>query len=52
VTGVQTCALPIWRKFDAARQRHASAALERIRSCPGLARDVAEVVGNALGAAA
>jgi aminopeptidase N len=37
-----------WRKFDAGRQAHARAALERIRACPGLARDVAEVVGNAL----
>jgi aminopeptidase N len=38
-----------WRKFDDVRQAHARAALERIQSCPGLARDVAEVVGNALG---
>ena len=37
-----------WRKFDAGRQAHARAALERIQSCPDLARDVAEVVGNAL----
>jgi aminopeptidase N len=38
-----------WRQFDAGRQGHARAALERIKSCPGLAPDVAEVVGNALG---
>jgi len=37
-----------WRQFDAGRQAHARAALERIRDQPGLARDVAEVVGNAL----
>ena len=37
-----------WRKFDAGRQSHARAALERIQACAGLARDVAEVVGNAL----
>ena len=38
-----------WRKFDGTRQAHARAALERIQACAGLARDVAEVVGNALG---
>ena len=38
-----------WRKFDAGRQAHARAALERIRACADLAKDVAEVVGNALG---
>jgi aminopeptidase N len=37
-----------WRQFDAGRQAHARAALERIRDQPGLASDVAEVVGNAL----
>jgi aminopeptidase N len=37
-----------WRQYDAARQAHARAALERIRDCAGLARDVAEVVGKAL----
>ena len=37
-----------WRQFDAARQAHARLALERIQACPGLAKDVAEVVGNAL----
>jgi aminopeptidase N len=38
-----------WRKFDAGRQTHARAALERIEGCADLAKDVAEVVGNALG---
>jgi aminopeptidase N len=38
-----------WRQYDEQRQAHARAALERIRGCDGLARDVAEVVGNALG---
>ncbi len=37
-----------WRQFDAIRQGHARTALERIRACEGLAKDVAEVVGNAL----
>jgi len=37
-----------WRQFDAVRQGHARAALERIAACEGLAKDVAEVVGNAL----
>ncbi len=38
-----------WRQFDSVRQGHARAALERIRDCEGLAKDVAEIVGNALG---
>ena len=37
-----------WRQFDAGRQSHARAALERIAAVDGLAKDVAEVVGNAL----
>ena len=37
-----------WRKFDAARQAHARAALERIRDTEGLSRDVAEIIGKAL----
>jgi aminopeptidase N len=37
-----------WRQFDAVRQGHARAALERIAACDNLAKDVAEVVGNAL----
>jgi aminopeptidase N len=37
-----------WRQFDADRQTHARAALERIAAVEGLAKDVAEVVGNAL----
>ena len=37
-----------WRQFDVVRQGHARTALERIRACEGLAKDVAEVVGNAL----
>jgi aminopeptidase N len=37
-----------WRQFDAGRQAHARAALERIAAVDGLAKDVAEVVGNAL----
>ncbi len=37
-----------WRQFDALRQAHARTALERIAACAGLAKDVAEVVGNAL----
>ena len=37
-----------WRKFDAGRQAHARAALERIRDKDGLSKDVAEVVTKAL----
>ncbi|MDB5903704.1 MAG: pepN [Betaproteobacteria bacterium] len=37
-----------WKKFDAGRQAHARAALERIRNAPGLSRDVAEIVTKAL----
>ncbi|MDP2352516.1 MAG: aminopeptidase N [Pseudomonadota bacterium] len=37
-----------WRQFDGQRQNHARAALERIAACERLAKDVAEVVGNAL----
>ena len=37
-----------WTRFDANRQAHARAALERIRNHRGLSRDVAEVVGRAL----
>ncbi len=38
-----------WQKFDAGRQAHARAALERIRQHDGLSRDVLEVVSRALG---
>jgi aminopeptidase N len=41
-------ALDRWRKFDAGRRRHASAALERIRASQGLSKDVAEIVTKAL----
>ncbi len=37
-----------WRKFDAGRQAHARAALERVRDRAGLSKDVAEVVTKAL----
>ena len=37
-----------WKKYDAARQGHARAALETIRSAQGLSGDVGEVVGRAL----
>ena len=37
-----------WRKFDAGRQAHARAALERIRDSQGLSRDVGEIVQRAL----
>jgi len=39
-----------WTKFDASRQAHARAALERIRDHAGLSRDVAEVVARSLAA--
>ena len=37
-----------WKKFDAGRQAHAKAALERVLGTDGLSRDVAEIVGKAL----
>ncbi|MBI4986709.1 MAG: aminopeptidase N [Rhodocyclales bacterium] len=37
-----------WRQFDAGRQAHAQAALERIAGLAGLEKSVAEIVGNAL----
>ena len=37
-----------WRKFDAGRRQHASAALERIRDAQALSKDVAEIVSKAL----
>ena len=37
-----------WRRFDAARRKHARAALERIRAGAGLSRDTVEVVTKAL----
>jgi len=43
-----TRAFDRWRRFDAGRQAHARAALERIRSTAGLSRDTLEVVTKAL----
>ncbi len=37
-----------WKRFDPQRQAKAKAALERIRDCKGLSRDVAEIVTKAL----
>jgi aminopeptidase N len=37
-----------WKKFDANRQAHARAQLERIRDAQGLSRDVAEIVAKSL----
>jgi aminopeptidase N len=37
-----------WKKFDAGRQAHARAALERIRALPTLSKDTLEVVTRAL----
>ena len=37
-----------WRKFDGAHQRHAKAALNRIRYAAGLSKDTTEVVTRAL----
>ena len=41
-------ALDRWRKFDAARQSHARAALERIRDAKGVSRGVLEIATRAL----
>jgi aminopeptidase N len=38
-----------WRRFDDGRQAKARKALERVRDAQGLSRDVAEIVGKALG---
>lgn len=38
-----------WRRFDAVRQAHARGALERLAGHSELSRDVAEIVGRALG---
>ena len=43
-----TRAFDRWKKFDAGRQAHARAALERIRSTTGLSRDTLEIVTRAL----
>jgi aminopeptidase N len=37
-----------WRKFDAARQAHARAQLERVRAADSLSKDTLEVVSKAL----
>jgi aminopeptidase N len=37
-----------WKRFDAGRQAHARAALERVRDHAGLSRDVGEIVNRAL----
>jgi aminopeptidase N len=37
-----------WKKFDAVRQVHARAALERVRATAGLSKEVAEIVTKAL----
>ncbi len=37
-----------WRKFDAGRQTHARAALERIRDAKGVSKGVLEIAGRAL----
>ena len=42
-------AMSQWRRFDAGRQAHMRAQLERILAEPGLSRDVFEVVSKSLG---
>jgi aminopeptidase N len=37
-----------WRKFDAGRQAHARAALERIHEAKGISKGVLEIVNRAL----
>jgi aminopeptidase N len=48
VAARMTRAFDRWRKFDAGRRQHASAALGRIREAKGLSKDVAEIVSKAL----
>ncbi len=43
-------AFETWTRYDAARQTHARAALERIKATPALSRDLGEMVGRILGA--
>ena len=43
-------AFETWTRYDAGRQAHARAALERIKATPGLSRDLSEMVGRMLGA--
>ncbi|SOC12245.1 aminopeptidase N [Rhodobacter sp. JA431] len=42
-------AFETWRRYDATRQAHAKAALERIAGTQGLSRDLSEMVGRLLG---
>ncbi|SDF13684.1 aminopeptidase N [Rhodobacter capsulatus] len=42
-------AFETWRRYDATRQAHAKAALERIAATPGLSRDLGEMVGRLAG---
>ncbi|PTV94508.1 aminopeptidase N [Rhodobacter aestuarii] len=42
-------AFETWRRYDATRQTHAKAALERIAGTQGLSRDLSEMVGRLLG---
>jgi aminopeptidase N len=37
-----------WKRFDEGRKQKAKAALERIRDCPGLSKDVMEIVVKSL----
>jgi aminopeptidase N len=48
VAARMTRAFDRWRKFDDGRQRHARAALERIRATPALSKDVSEIVTKGL----
>src|SRR3546814_3492030 len=45
VTGVQTCALPIWRRVEAAGRHHALAVPEAVEGLRSLAGDGAESEG-------
>lgn len=49
-TTARMCAtFETWRRYDAARQAHARAALERILATPDLSRDTTEMVSRILG---
>ncbi|SEJ76305.1 Aminopeptidase N [Marinovum algicola] len=51
-TTARMCALfQTWRRYDASRQAHARAALERIAATPGLSRDTTEMVTRMLAGA-
>ena len=48
-TARMSTAFETWRRYDAARQAKARAAMERVLKTPGLSRDSGEMIGRLLG---